>query len=115
MGYRLEISKIKYAACGGKLFGYVEDETKLKSYQWLLEKGYLTGNKDEEFWDYGYNPQIILRPSEFREFIKLYNEDCNNMESDWVVHPKDWVINSKEINELINCKDYEEYILLEWW
>ena len=70
MGYRLEISEIKYKACGGKLYGY-SDEKQLKSYKYLVGKGYLDGDK---YFSYGYNPSIPLRADEFKEFIKLYNE-----------------------------------------
>ena len=72
MGYRLEISKVEYASCGGKLFGYVDNEKNLKSYQYLLENGHING---DECWDYGCNPQILLNAKEFKEFIKLYSED----------------------------------------
>ena len=36
MGYRLEISKIKYCTCGGKLFGYVDNIEELESYKKLM-------------------------------------------------------------------------------
>ena len=101
MGYRLEISKIKYCACGSKLYGYVDDEKKLKSHQWLLEKGYIDG---DEYWDYGCNPQIVLSPDEFKDF--------NKFKPEYIEYQKDYIINQKEIQELING---ENDILLEWW
>lgn len=112
MGFRLEISKIKYVTSGSKMYGYVEDETleNLKSYQWLLKHGYIDG---DEYWDYGCDVQIILRPDQFKEFITLYNEDFNEYKSgDCWAYEKDYIINQKEVQELINGKDK---ILLEWW
>lgn len=109
MGYRLEMSKIKHSACGGKLYGYVDDEKKLKSHQWLLEKGYIDG---DECWGYGCNPQIVLSPDEFKEFIKLYNEDVNNFKSFYIKRQKDLILNSIEIKELM---DSDCDVLLEWW
>jgi hypothetical protein len=83
MGYRLEISKIIDADFGGtKLFGYAEDEHELKSYQWLLQKGYIKG---DEVWTYGFDPQIILTRREFAEFINLYWEDLQNYAPGWVM------------------------------
>ena len=114
MGYRLEMSKVKYHTCGGKLYGYC-DTKELKSYQWLLDNGYLEGidekNQGFTFAECNGNPQIVLRPSEFKQFIELYNEDCNELKSDWISWDKDNIINKKEIQELINGEDN---ILLEW-
>lgn len=103
MGYRLEISELEYKACGGKLYGYVEDTTELKSYKWLLDKNYIDG---DEYWSYGCNPKIILDKEEFKEFIKLYNEDCNN-----AGHEKDVVLKDKDFQELIKS---DKYKILEW-
>ena len=74
MGYRLEISKIEYALSCGKLFGYGDKLKEYKSYQWLLKREKISG-EDEEYWGYGFNPQIILNKREFKEFIDLYYED----------------------------------------
>ena len=106
MGYRLEMSKVEYSACGFKLYGYIDENIlkQFKSYQWLLKHNYIDG---DEYWDYGFNPQIILRPEDFKEFIKLYNEDYNSVSDE-----KDVVINDKKIQALI---DSEERVLLEWW
>lgn len=104
MGYRLEISKIEYVACGGKLMGYVEDDSKLRSHQWLLEKGYI--EDDESYWDYGYNPRIILRSDEFKEFIKLYIED--KIEFQNYPHFKD------EAKKLLELAETQDMKLIEW-
>lgn len=112
MGYRLEISKIKngketYITSGNKLYGYV-DVKRLKSWQWLHEhKGI-----DIEFWDYGINPRIILKPGEFEEFIDLYSEDYaqNYEEPKEIV--KRFILDTEGIQRAINSNDY---ILLEWW
>ena len=103
MGYRLEISELKYKACGGKLYGYV-DETKLKSYKYLLDKGYLYG---DEYFNYGFSGDIVLTDEEFKEFVKLYNEDCNDEKM-----PKDWFINQEEIKELLESNQDK---VLQWW
>lgn len=103
MGYRLEIGELEYKACGGKLYGYVEDTEQLKSYKWLLDNCYIDG---DEYWSYGCNPKIILRKNKFKEFIKLYNEDCNN-----AGHTKDIVLKDKGIQELMNS---DKLKILEW-
>lgn len=79
MGYRLEISEVKYTGeCGGKLFGYI-DEKKLhdcKSWKWLKKRGYIT-EEDEDLWDYSFYHQTVLDQDKFRKFIKLYIDDYN--------------------------------------
>ena len=42
MGYRLEIYKAEYTYCGGKLFGYIneEDLPRCKSWIWLKKHLY---------------------------------------------------------------------------
>lgn len=104
MGYRLEISELKYKKSGGKLYGYVEDETKLESWKWLKKHDYIDG---DEYWDYGCNPQIILRNEEFQEFIELYIHDLQNyykytLDDDW-------------IRDLRDLGDNDDYKVLEWW
>ena len=112
MGYRLQISKIKHAACGGKLYGYTSTN-KLKSYKWLKEKGFIDDDYENfTFAECDGNPQIVMRNEDFKKFIKLYNEDCNNYKGEYIVHEKDWIINDPNIKELIND---EEKILLEWY
>lgn len=105
MGYRLEMSKVKYSSCGGKLFGYTENDKELKSYQWLVKNGYID---EDEYFDYGNNPKILLGANEFKEFINLYNEDWNEVWRD----NQNWVINNPEIQELLK---WEDNVLLEWW
>lgn len=107
MGYRLEISEVKYKACGGKLFGYC-DEEKLKSYKYLLDKGYLDG---DEYFTYGFSGDIVLNSDEFKEFIELYNEDCNK-QNRLNGSEKDLIINDKKIKELLES---EEDKLIQWW
>ena len=80
MGYRLEISEVKYTDgdCGGKLFGYISEEElhKCKSWRWLKDHGYINSD-DEDCWDYGASHQTVLWAHEFKEFIKLYIDDYN--------------------------------------
>ena len=109
MGYRLEISKMKHTYCAGKMYGYRYNTEELKSYKWLLEHGFVTGK--EEFWHYDGNPKIVLNRLEFKEFIKLYNEDLNNCNGN-AEDEKDWLINDKEMQELINDNCDK---VLEWF
>ena len=103
MGYRLEISEIEYKGCGGKLYGYFEDETKLRSWKWLKNHKYIDG---DEYWDYGYNPQIVLPNEEFQVFIELYIHDLLK----YYKYPidEDWIRDLREIGDSDNDK------LLEW-
>lgn len=105
MGYRLEISKIKYNTSGGKLYGYTETDN-LKSFKYLYDKRYIDKN---EFWSYGFNPQIVLNANEFKEFIKLYicdlKEYYNYGEEE----------KSEIIENLIKLSKTKDDKLLEWW
>lgn len=102
MGYRLEMSEIKYSACGGKLYGYVDDEKQLKSYKWLLDRGYING---DEYWSYCFNPRIILNSIDFKEFIKLYLEDFKQERK----------CDFPYIEDLKKLESSENDVLLEWW
>ena len=104
MGYRLEISEIKYKASGGKLFGYVDKE-ELLSHKWLLENGFIEG---DEYWNYGCNPQIVLNAEEFREFFNLYAEDLRNLYK----YDINEILLDKNLEELLKSKNDK---LLEWW
>ena len=86
MGYRLEISKLEHADCGGKLFGYIEDEElhECKSWQWLKEHGYLD-KSDEDLWSYGFSHGAKLWHDDYEEFIKLYIEDYNRYYKDYPI------------------------------
>ena len=44
----------------------------LKSYKWLLRNEYITGEPDE-YWDYGFNPNIVLDHWDFEEFLNSIN------------------------------------------
>ena len=103
MGYRLEISEFEFKSqetCG-KLFGYVEDEKQLKSHGWLLSHGYIDGN---EWWNYGFNPKIVLDAKEFKEFMMLYAED-------WKEY-KGYDLMDEELKAL--CEN-DNYKFLEWF
>lgn len=79
MGYRLEISEVKYTGdCGGKLFGYIDEEElhNCRSWKWLKRRGYID-KEEKDLWDYGFYHQTVLFRDEFREFIKLYIDDYN--------------------------------------
>lgn len=104
MGYRLEISKIKYSTCGGKLYGYTETDN-LKSFKYLYNKGYLEG---DEYWSYGCNPQIVLSATEFKEFIRLYIDDLK----EYYHYGEDE--KSEIIEDLIRLSKTKGDKLLEW-
>ena len=109
MGYRLEVRKIENSSIRcGKLYGYTTDEEllQMKSYQWLSKKGFLRDLERENMkWFTWYNPQIILCPSEFKEFIMLYKQDFENY---WKQPFTYYEENLKELLE-IKCD-----VLLEW-
>lgn len=107
MGYRLQINKIenKHKFYGTKLFGYAESED-LKSWNWLVENKYI--GKDAYF-GYGASRDIIMYVKDFREFIKLYNEDFNEYEES----EDNYVLNSPEIKEMLELDDYDE-VLVRW-
>ena len=104
MGYRLEISKLEYLDCGGKLFGYMETDElhKCKSWQWLKKHGYLDDGLEDE-WDYGVNHGTALYHSAYEEFIKLYVEDFNN-------HYKDYQITLDKFKKSLDA----DWVYLEW-
>lgn len=104
MGYRLEISKVKYSTCGGKLFGYTNVE-KLRSWKYLKENGYIEG---DECWDYGFNPYIVLNEEEFKDFIKLYINDLKQ----YYQFPSNL---NNLIKDLINLSKTKGNKLLEWY
>lgn len=105
MGYRLEIYKIEYVACGGKLYGYVEDETleKCKSWKWLLEKRYID-DEDKYFWDYCANHDICLYGDDLKEFISLYLEDYEK----YGFNCED---TKKELKRLLNCDKLDRFMI----
>lgn len=73
MGYRLEISEVKYTGeCGG--YFCEEDLHKCKSWRWLKERGYVD---EEDLRDGVFYHQVMLFQNEFIEFIKLYIDDYN--------------------------------------
>lgn len=77
MGYRLTVEQIQKEPqfYGTKLYGYVDDVTKLKSFQWLAEHNKIDPEEDRYCWDAYGSMDIRLTAKEFREFIALYEED----------------------------------------
>ena len=61
----------------------------------------------DEYFNYGFSGDIVLTDEEFKEFVKLYNEDCNDEKM-----PKDWFINQEEIKELLESNQDK---VLQWW
>ena len=76
MGYRPAIIEIEYKPerdwYGTKLYGYVDDTYALESCKYLLEIGAIT---DDYAWGYGCDGDVVLTAKEFREWIRLYDED----------------------------------------
>lgn len=106
MGYRLEFynpnQHDEYVPdCGGKLFGYIENDEleKCKSWKWLKDNGFFSSKSyewkddgnghyiriDKEYndevypylWTYGYEHKMFLSHDKFKEFIELYIDDWN--------------------------------------
>ena len=102
MGYRLGIIEKKESYYGTKLFGY-EEHSKLESFKYLMELGKV---EEDDYFDYSTNQSITLSDTEFREFIKLYNEDLNNF-----CEFNNEFINDKEIQKLMDTR-YDK--ILEW-
>lgn len=76
MGYRIDIRDTKNPNLrfyGTKLYGYVHDESKLLSCQYLISIGKI--NDDVFIWDYPFPHEITLTAEEFREFMQLYEKD----------------------------------------
>lgn len=108
MGYRLEIQRIKPSEYyGTKLYGYSVDLEKLKSYQLLKQLGKVDGT---EYWSYGFKGNIILNAKEFKQFIKLYDEDLFNNPI-YRQMEKNEFINLPEIQKLLKSKEDK---LLNW-
>ena len=103
MGYRLEVSELKYKMCCGKLFGYV-DTYNLESYRWLVDNNYLSGDKLEEYFDYGYEGNIVLSAEKFKEFIEIYIKDLKK-------HKMPDFIEDKDIEEIVKN---DNYVILQW-
>ena len=130
MGYRLEFSDPNHKdnilfSCGGKLYGYLDDEfdiKTLKSWQWMKKNGFFDDYKydyesekvivkyDElyaEEWGYGFRHTMYLTKEQFLEFIKLYIEDRNNL----------WFNDTEYEDSLDNYHDALQLnvIMCEWW
>jgi len=103
LGYRLDIVTVgkEKSLCCGKLYGYVEDEAQLLSYQWLKDNGYMEG---DEVFTYGYEGNIVLWGYDLKKFLALYKEDLK----------KFYFFNlQKRLDEIDGfvIEDYEKYVL----
>lgn len=105
MGYRLSISKVNEVYYGTKLFGYVDDENKLKSFNYLKDNGYIDG---DEVWDYNCANAIVMKKTFFEEFRKLYAQDLKDYYDEIVSNAF-----LKETEELKKLNDYD-YVVLKW-
>ena len=105
MGYRLEIYEMKYKACGGKLYGYVDIETleKCKSWKWLMNRGYI--NEDNNYtWYYYANHDICLFGDDLKEFLKLYLEDYEK-------YGYNCDDTKEELKNLLDCNRLDRFVI----
>lgn len=108
MGYRLEISEPKSIFYGTKLYGYVDLE-ECESIKWLLDKKFIT-EEDVLFdhWNCGGLMPIVMVVEEFKEFIVLYDKDCQRLRD-----YKDSILNDEMIKNILLKNDFE-MIVLSW-
>lgn len=101
MGYRLWIEDKddeRLGFYGTKLYGYVRDERKLRSYEYLVRIGKFDGN---ETFTYGYDNEIELTAEEFKKFAEAYDEDyydANDKDKDC---PRGWFVGNPDIAKLM--------------
>lgn len=121
MGYRLDCcleNDEHISECFGKLYGYVLDERKLKSYQYLKELGkfyqyseILDKNGDIYYWGYGFYPEIKLAPNEFKTFSNYYIQE-------FVYYWYDVKEQKQQLENFTKLRDkllkFNENIILEW-
>lgn len=95
MGYRIDIrckdnQDLHYY--GTKLYGYVNDESKLLSYEYLKRIGKLDEivnidvnnfeSVEDIKWDYCFDCHFVLKAEQFSTFIGLYAQDlCDKYDS----------------------------------
>lgn len=94
MGYRLSIEcknnpELRYY--GTKLYGYVNKESDLLSYKYLLKIGKIHEIAKENpyyetindiIWDYGCDNEVCLTSEQFAEFVEHYSQDlCDKYDS----------------------------------
>lgn len=77
MGYRMCITNNDICFETGKFYGYVKLEG-LKSIEYLKKIGKID---DPEEFNWGF-PDFYLTGEEFKEFIKLYEQDINEYDFD---------------------------------
>ena len=111
MGYRLNVQMVgdntpKYY--GTKLYGY-EDEAKLKSYQWLINEGFLDANQTY-VWGYDFVNPILMKAEAFKIFAKLYNEDLNKF---LIPQMRDYFIKDEDIQQFLQLEDWK-LIVIYW-
>lgn len=119
MGYRLGVSTIKGAYYGTKLYGYLEREDAeahehLKSYQFLKRKGFIEG---DEVFSYAFSGDFRLRPSEAREFLRLYAEDMTAYAPFWPEEDKpfDWAKEWPDMEQTLQkAEENHQDILISW-
>ena len=108
MGYRLEVTQVggTLSYYGTKLYGYVEDETALKSYKFLRDNGYF--DADDVVFTYGASHDTVMDVVDFRVFAELYNEDLNEY-----CEEKDFFINDETIRKILELYDYDR-VVISW-
>lgn len=112
MGYRLSVDMVGENSpryYGTKLYGY-KDETKLKSYQWLIKEGFLDANENY-VWGYNCDNPILMRAEDFKIFAKLYNEDLNIF---LIPEMKDYFIKDEDIQQFLQLEDWK-LVVISWY
>lgn len=126
MGYRLDITPKsefekydengvyiapKLCLCLGKLYGYVEDETKLDSFKYLKSLGKFD-DYDYILWGYGASHDIELTKEQCKTFVELYKKDYFELwKSDWA-NEEYMARFNQEIDDFM--KKVNENVILDW-
>lgn len=106
MGTRLTINKSQedyfYAT---KLYGYTDDLQELKSFQFLVDEGYVP----EDCNDVDEIPPVLMYVMDFKKWIKLYNEDLIYSPT----NSKDDLLKVPFIMEILKMDNLKQ-VLLTW-
>lgn len=106
MGTRLTIKKTEPEFFyGTKLYGYTGDIKKLKSFQFLIKHDYIPFDCD----DVEQMPPVVMAVCDFKEWIKLYNEELKYSP----YNRKDDLLKDKFISGIFEMDNFDT-VLLTW-
>lgn len=108
MGFRLDVYKKQNMFYGTKLYGYVGDETKLLSYQYLIDEQLIEKDKYYHF-DYGMELELILKKGQLLKFLELYNIDYKTHFKENLLEDNEEFKNLYE--KVKSDREYQDYIL----